>query len=560
VTRLLLSSIPRTLDVSFESDRLGRVRAWAATWGREAAPFLALAAVALGLRLLDLGEKPLHHDESEHAWFAWQLVTGHGYSYDPVFHGPVQFYLIALADLLFGAGDYVARVPYALSGTIIVFLPFFLRRQLGTVAALTASVALCLGPSYLYYSRFAREDIHVSTITLGLIVVLVRFFDEPRPWQPVALLGLLALSFATKETTYITVFVFGLFLMGALLIQAVQARTAGGRMRDAPLLKDAIGLGRDAWAWGVATFLVVYTLLFSTFLTHPRGLQEGLWGSIDYWLGQQDVARGGSPWFFYVVLIPAYEWPIVVLGLIGIAVVLRRPTLTGAFLVWTFVCTLAVFSWASERMPWLVLHPLLPLILLAGLGLQALWAARRRLVAKAALAAVALLAVGSLSSSIALSYFRSADARELLVQVQSSDDVPGVRDELVRIQSLLTRENGEPSVFQVDSWGGTGWPWSWYLRDLPIGYYDMSNAEAVPLGPVLLVADPNHAAMAPRLKTYEARKFRLRVWWVPDWGDAGPGDWLRWALYRKAWGPTPTATMDEWLYLRPDVARLASDT
>ena len=53
----------------------------------------------LVLRLIDLGDKPFHHDESLHAWFAWQLVTGDGYHYDPVYHGPVQFYLIALAHL-----------------------------------------------------------------------------------------------------------------------------------------------------------------------------------------------------------------------------------------------------------------------------------------------------------------------------------------------------------------------------------------------------------------------------------------------------------------------------
>lgn len=556
MTRPLLSSTPRPLDLSFESERLTRVRAWTATWGRETIPFAVLTALGLALRLFDLEGKPLHHDESEHAWFAWQLITGHGYSYNPVFHGPVQFYLIALADLVFGAGDYVTRIPPALMGTAAVFLPFFVRRQLGAIAALTASAALCLGPSYLYFSRFAREDIYVACVTLALMVVLIRFFDAPSRWQPIALLGLLAVSFATKETTYITVFLFGLFLAAAVLVQVVQARRAGGRARDAALVRGALSLGAEAWAWGAATFLVVYTLLFSTFLTEPQGLQEGLWGSIDYWLSQQDVGRGGNPWFYYLVLMPAYEWPVVILGLIGIAVVLRRPTLTGAFLVWTFVASLAVFSWASERMPWLVLHPLLPLVLLAGLGAQALWLGRRRLPAKIALVVVALAAVGSLYSSVALSYFRSADARELLVQVQTSDDVPGIRDELVQIESLMTRATGEPFVLEVDSWGGTGWPWSWYLRDIPVGYYDMSKPEQVPTGPVILVADPNHSVMDPRLRGYVARKFRLRVWWVPDWGAAGPGDWLHWVVYRKAW--SPTATMDEWLYLKPDVARRVS--
>jgi uncharacterized protein (TIGR03663 family) len=550
--------IARPAELSLRGDPLARVRAWAAPWWREAAPFAAIAVLGLGLRLIGLDHKPLHHDESEHAWFAWQLVNGHGYSYNPVFHGPIQFYLIALADLVFGAGDYVTRIPVALMGTTATFLPFFLRRQLGVAAALTASIALCLSPSFLYFSRFAREDVYVACVTLGLVVVLLRFFDRPSRSHPAAFLGLLAVSFATKETTYITVAVVGVFLAAAVVVQGLRAQGAGGRMRDGAVLHAAVSLGRDAWAWGVATFLVVYTLLFSTFLTNPQGLREGLWGSIDYWLHQQPVNRGGQPWFYYLILMPAYEWPIIVLGLVGIVVALRRRTITTLFLLWLFVGTLAAFSWASERMPWLVVHPLLPLVLLAGIGAQALWSARGRWSARVGLAVVGLAAVASLYFSIQLSYFRSADPRELLVQVQTSDDVPGVRDELMRLESAYTRAHGAPFVPMVDSWGGTGWPWSWYLRDVPSGYYDMSTPPSGDVAPVVLVADPNHAVMDPRLKGYEARKFRLRVWWVPVWGAAGPGDWLRWAVHRTAWGPTPTATMDEWLYVKPDVARLVT--
>jgi uncharacterized protein (TIGR03663 family) len=547
--------IARPADLSLRGAPFARARAWAATWWREAVPFAAIAVLGLALRLIGLDDRPLHHDESEHAWFAWQLVNGHGYSYNPVFHGPVQFYLIALADLIFGAGDYVARLHVALVSSIGVFLPFFLRRQLGSVGALTASVALCLSPSFLYFSRFAREDILVATVTLGLIVVLVRFFDGPRPWQPPAALGLLAVSFATKETTYITVFVVGLFLAAAIVVQGIRERRG---LLGGTLVRGAVSLGFSAWAWGVSTFLVVYTLLFSTFLTNPGGLREGLWGSIDYWLGQQDVNRGGQPWFYYSILIPAYEWPIVILGAVGIVVALRRRTITDLFLVWLFISLLVIFSWASERMPWLVIHPLLPLVLLAGIGAQALWSARERWAAKVGLVAVGLAAIAAVYFSIQLSYFRSADPRELLVQVQTADDVPGIRDELMRLEAAYTRAHGEPFVPVVDSWGGTGWPWSWYLRDVPSGYYDMSNPEAAQLGPVVLVSDPSHAGMQSRMKGYEGKKFHLRVWWVPVWGAAGPGDWLRWAISRKAWGPTPTATMDEWLYVKPEVARLAA--
>lgn len=528
----------------------------AASW-REAAPFLALAVVALALRLIDLDARPLHHDESEHAWFAWLLVTGHGYEYDPVFHGPVQFYLIALADLLLGAGDWVTRLPAVLMGSIIVVLPFFLRHQIGRVGALAASVLLCLSPAFLTFSRFAREDIYVACVTLGLVIVLMRFLESPRAWHPPAFLGLLAVSFATKETTYITLFMVGIYLAGLVFVQGMRARRRGGGILDAPLLRDALGLGVHAWAWGAFAFVIVFTLLFSTFLTNPSGLQEGLVGSIHYWLTQQPVGRGGQPWFYYFVVLPAYEWPALILGAVGFVAVLRRPTPALMFVAWMLVASLAIFSWASERMPWLVLHPLLPLILLAGVGTQSLWTARRSIPAASLLVVAGAALVGSVVVGVRAAYFRSADPRELLVQVQTSSDVPLVRTELVRLDAALRRTTGRPLYLVVDSWGGTGWPWSWYLRDHPVGYYDMSKPETVPHRPqALLVAEPNNAAMAPRLRGYVPTRFRLRVWWVPGYEEASAADWARWIVHRTPW--SSTATMDEFLYLRADVAPLAA--
>jgi uncharacterized protein (TIGR03663 family) len=521
---------------------------------RDARPFALLTVVAAVLRAIDLGTKPMHHDEAQHAWFAWRILEGAGYAYDPVFHGPVQFYLTTVAHLILGTGEVSARAAPALMGTVAVFAPFFLRRQLGTAGALTASALLCATPSYLYFSRFAREDIYVATVTLVLLVVVLRFLDQPRRWHPPALLALLAVSFATKETTYISVFVTGLFVVVVAAAEVARSRRGDLPLRETKLVGGVVSLGADAWAWGGSIFLVVYTLLFSSFLTNPDGLKEGLWGSISYWLSQQPVARGSQPWFYYLVLISAYEWAILFLGLVGIAVVARRPTLGGAFLVWFLAGSLVIYSWASERMPWLVLHPLLPLVLLAGTGAQALWLARRRTAARVSIVLAAVAAGAGVWFALGLAYARQADARELLVQVQSSEDVPAVREDVHRLQALASRTLGKPVVLQVDSWGGTGWPWSWYLRDLPVGYYDMSAPDEVPVGPIVLVADPNYAAMQPRLRGYVGTRFRLRVWWVPEWGAAGPGEWSRWAFKREVW--SPTATMDEWLYVRRDIARL----
>lgn len=523
------------------------VRAWALRSWRELAPFAAVAAVAVVVRLVLLTKMPLHHDESEHAWFSWLLESGKGYHYDPVFHGPVQFYAMATADLLSGAGDGTARFATALVGGGLTALPFFLRRQLGFVAALATAVMLCVSPSFVYFSRFAREDIYAAFLTLALIAAVFRFLAHPRRWHPSLILGLLAVSFATKETTYIAVFIGGTFVVGAVAVHGVKARRAGRRFVASPVARAVASVGRDAWISGVATFFAVYTLLFTTFFTNPRGLEAGLVDSIRYWLSQQPVNRGGQPWFYYLVLIPAYEWPVVLLGLGGVVAVLRRPSLLGCFLVWFWVGSLVAYSWASERMPWLVLHPLLPLTLLAGIGAQELWRRRAHAVAKAALVATALAVVYTVSSAAHVTLVRPADPRELLVSVQTSTDVPRVRDEVIALAARQAPPRSRPRV-EVDSWGGTGWPWAWYFRDQPVSYPDMSDADWTPTADVLVVADPNRALVQPRLHGYSGRRFRLRVWWVPDWGAASAGDWWRWLVWRRAW--SPLGTLDEWLYVR----------
>ena len=126
---------------------------------------------------------------------------------------------------------------------------------------------LAFGPSYLYFSRFAREDIYIAAITLALLVVTFRFLDVPRRQHPAVIGALLALSFATKESTFITIFVAGTLLPGRDRGAGARPRAARGAGRA-----HAARPGWEPYAWGVAAFLAVYTLLFTTFLTHPSGI------------------------------------------------------------------------------------------------------------------------------------------------------------------------------------------------------------------------------------------------------------------------------------------------
>jgi uncharacterized protein (TIGR03663 family) len=283
-------------------------------------------------------------------------------------------------------------------------------------------------------------------------------------------------------------------------------------------------------------------VLFTTFLTHPIGLWDGIYTGLKYWLGQHKVGRGGESDVFYVVVLLGVEWPALLLGAIGAAVAIRRPTLLRVFLIWAFLLSLLVYSWAGEKFAWLVLHPLLPLVLLAGVGVQGIWETRRHWYGKLGLAA-AVVALGYVVfASWEVNAVHRADPRELLVSTQSSEEVAKVAREVV----AKAKASDRPYTVTVDSAEGATFPYAWYFRDLPVGYVDLSTQGTPPDSDALILTQASHDRLRSQLRGYRSREFPFRVWWVRDYGRITPGSWWRWLTKRDVW--SPTGGMPEWLY------------
>jgi uncharacterized protein (TIGR03663 family) len=504
--------------------------------------YLVLTGVALALRLIDLDARPFHHDESQDAYFSWRFATDGDYTYQPILHGPLRFYLTAGVYTLFGDSDFTARVAPALMGTAMVPTCALLRGQLGRLGAFAAAAALTFGPTFLYYSRFAREDIYVAAITLALIAVTARFLDRPRPHQPALIGALLALSFATKETTFITVFVAGTFLLVAV---AEQTRVHG--FAQGQVVRAVRAVGWEAWAWALASFLAVFTILFTVFLTDPGGLWAGIHDGLDYWLAQHGPGRGEAEEYFYSVVLVAVEWPIVVLGIAGAVATLRRPSILRAFLVWDFVLSLVIYSLANERFSWLVMHPLLPLTLLAGFGVQVIWEARRGWGGRLGLALVVLGVAHTGYASFRANAEGGADPREFLVTTQSSEEVARVRDEVIAREARARREGRDLTVV-ADSADGATFPWAWYFRDLDVTFPDLTR-EPLPSAPdVVIATEQGRERALEGLAGYDGREFPFRVWWVRDYGAMSARGWWDWLARREPWNPT--GGLPEWIYVR----------
>ena len=179
----------------------------------EAVGYAALVLIGFGMRLWELGARAMHHDESLHALYSWNLFNGSEYIHNPMMHGPFQFEANAALFLVFGDSDVTARLLYAIMGTVLIAMPLLFRSRLGRVGALSVSLLLFASPAILYFSRFARNDILMAVWTFGLVICMWKYLDEARHRYLYIAAGLLALAFATKESAYLVVGTLGLWCL-----------------------------------------------------------------------------------------------------------------------------------------------------------------------------------------------------------------------------------------------------------------------------------------------------------------------------------------------------------
>ncbi len=193
-------------------DSSGASGGWSAS--RAWTIFIILVWVAaFFLRFYDLGNKPLHHDESIHAEGSYKFFQHFDYKYKPGYHGPLLYYLTAASYFLFGDSDASCRFPAAVFGLMLVGLGFMFRDFLGAAGRTAFVLFLLISPTLLYMSRFERMDIFVAFFTLSMIYTAMRYAQSGADKYLVLCALSLSLSFATKEITYINVAVLASFVV-----------------------------------------------------------------------------------------------------------------------------------------------------------------------------------------------------------------------------------------------------------------------------------------------------------------------------------------------------------
>ena len=351
-----------------------RVWRWAA---------VLILATATALRFYALSLKPMHHDEGVNGFFLTNLLNGQGYSYDPQnYHGPSLYFMTAPLAWLGGVNELTVRGLVATFGVGTVLLVLALRRRLGAVAALSAAALVAVSPGAVYYSRYYIHETPFVFFALAVVVTALRFQETGAAAQLMLCALSAALLFTTKETAFISLGTVAL----AALVATYWVRLTGGRTpREARRGRPGGGSGLRAafarmgedltlYVAGAAlVFAVVYVLLYTSFLTNPKGLKDSF-AALTVWKQTGESDFHAKPFHFYVRWLLQEEGPILLLAAAGSAVALferwknRSAIFVGA---WGFGLLLA-YSLIRYKTPWLVLSFLVPLCLAAGYGVQAL--------------------------------------------------------------------------------------------------------------------------------------------------------------------------------------------
>ncbi|OQY30269.1 MAG: hypothetical protein B6I38_07535 [Anaerolineaceae bacterium 4572_5.1] len=203
---------------------------------------------------------------------------------------------------------------------------------------------------------------------------------------------------------------------------ADQSQTASYKKPETRNLKPETQNAFNVLVGPVLLAAALFFLLHTTFFTNPAGFVSGTWGAVSYWLRQQEVARGGQPGYYYLMLMPMYEFlPFFLGGIGGLVYLFKKAPSFGdagepvsrweseqvsrgaggkvskestpahpltsppahlhpsdggtfsAYLIFWAISGFVIYSWAGEKMPWLTVHITLPFIFLMGHVTQAVF-------------------------------------------------------------------------------------------------------------------------------------------------------------------------------------------
>ena len=225
------------------------------------------------------------------------------------------------------------------------------------------------------------------------------------------------------------------------------------------------------------------------------------------------------------------------------------------FLIYWSILSLMVYALLQEKVPWLLVHQVLPLCLLGGVFIGDVWNELK----PGAIRPVYLFLVGffvlyEARTNLILNFYQNDDPRETMVYTQTSHMIETVLSDIKDAAERLGPDYLPPIPKKPIAMlaGEANWPYTWYLRHYmttPNYSLDVSLPDAsIPF----VLCEPKYE---DRLKLwtrgqYTKRRIKHQEWWPPPGQRELPFSYfksrgrpqieawralLRYVLYREIW-------------------------
>jgi len=470
--------------------------------------FAALALLAFLIRLPQLGERPMHTDESVNAFLIGKLLAGDQYRYDPQDrHGPLLYVVAEPLVKLLGAKNLSdltetqLRLTPVLVGSAMVLVFGAGVEIFRFLPCLVAALLFALAPLPVYYSRYFIHETLFVAATLGLILAGWRTLQNPGILSAALTGGCAALMLACKETAIIHFFGLG---TGLLCVHFIKPLT------DRPPAK--------VLATMLVVFLVTTILLFTWFGQNWSGLTD-LVRAMPRFAARASGEGHEKPFGYYGHLLD----PLFILVFVAVAGAyaaicdaVSSRSKAGLFIAIYGLVVFLIYSAIPYKTPWLALNLWLPFSLLCGVGA----AAFGKLLTKPAARWGAVLACGfflvALFAQTKLLVFQHpADEKNPFAYAHTSEDLLQLP---VRLAELAREKHiAQPRIAVV---AADAWPLPWYLRKFScVGYWQPGQAAGA--ADFFITTSEVPGPLAAQLKDFRpdffgARPNVLLILWSPS--------------------------------------------
>ncbi len=218
-----------------------------------------------------------------------------------------------------------------------------------------------------------------------------------------------------------------------------------------------------------------------------------------------------SPLHIYIIISL-----VVLCGVLTWMYLWRKERFTALLVYWT-TASFLIYSWAGEKVPWVSVHIVLPLLLLAGVYVQKFIQTKAYKKIPYVWHVLAIIFVfWTLRSALILCLVNSANTAERLIYGHTTQEVKHVVEEIDRLAELLGTGKDTRIVVRGDVIWPMGW---WYMRHYK-NWREHENVNKTTFPIVVMKWD--ELMETPNIKeNYHCTKYKVRTWWQPRFLDVG---------------------------------------